>query len=71
MGDICSACHGRLSLYVPLGGFRSVAIAAVASCEEGWKYALKLLTLMNEEGVAPDRFTLTAIGESSYARRET
>lgn len=62
MSDISSACRG-VALPVILRDSDSVAIAAVASCEEGWRYALKLLTLMEEERIAPDRFTLTAIGE--------
>lgn len=62
MAGVSSACRG-VTLSVPLGDFDSVAIASVASCEDGWRYALKLLTLMDEELVVPDRFTLTAIGQ--------
>lgn len=43
----------------------SVALAAVASCEGSCRYALKLLVLMEEEGISPDRFSLTAVGELS------
>eukprot|EP00752_Nemacystus_decipiens_P004629 g4224.t1 len=39
----------------------NAAITAVAPCEEGYRYALRLLVLMQEEQIAPDRFTLTAI----------
>ncbi|CAM9617158.1 unnamed protein product [Ectocarpus fasciculatus] len=39
----------------------NAAITAVAPCEEGCKFALRLLILMQEERIAPDRFTLTAI----------
>ncbi|CAM9220165.1 unnamed protein product [Laminaria digitata] len=60
--ELLAAAKGRGSL-ISLRVF-NVAIAAVASCEEGWRYALKLLTLMGEDRVAPDRFTLTAIAAS-------
>eukprot|EP00903_Cladosiphon_okamuranus_P006782 g6610.t1 len=39
----------------------NTAITAVAPCEEGCRYALRLLVLMQEEQVPPDRVTLTAI----------
>lgn len=47
----------------------STAITAVAPCEEGCRYALRLLVLMQEEQVAPDRFTLTAIGKPTATCR--
>ncbi|CAM9228412.1 unnamed protein product [Pylaiella littoralis] len=44
----------------------NAAITAVAPCEEGCRYALRLLVLMQEERIAPDRFTLTAIVASCF-----
>lgn len=40
-----------------------MAIAAVAAREGGSRHALQLLALMAEEGISPDRFSLTAAGE--------
>ncbi|CAM9673784.1 unnamed protein product [Ectocarpus sp. 6 AP-2014] len=57
--ELLAAAKGRgdpLSLRV-----FNAAITAVAPCEEGCKFALRLLILMQEERIAPDRFTLTAI----------
>ena len=42
----------------------STAITAVGPCEDGCRYALRILVLMQEEKVSPDRFTLSAIGKS-------
>ncbi|CAM9904722.1 unnamed protein product [Scytosiphon promiscuus] len=44
----------------------NAAITAVAPCDEGCRYALRLLILMQEEQIAPDRFTLTAIVASCF-----
>ncbi|CAM9274213.1 unnamed protein product [Ectocarpus sp. 12 AP-2014] len=57
--ELLAAAKGRgdpLSLRV-----FNAAVTAVAPCEQGCKFALRLLILMQEERIAPDRFTLTAI----------
>lgn len=59
--DMIILCPYAISQLVP-NHPRSAAITAVAPCEEGCRYALRLLVLMQEDQIAPDRFTLTAIG---------